>query len=189
MGHGVCIYVCVLSLSLFGPHVCSITAQEEPIRRQRRDSLVTSPIVTSYLEMAGPAQSWLSAHVEYCAIRFRHEYLDNAISHSLRLSAGISVLPVDRYYLPLGLRYLMFESSSHLEVGVGASILLSEVNGSEGFKTRFPASPVLLTFNAGYRFEPQTGGVQLRIAYTPVYEFTTGTFYSGFGFSLGVAFF
>jgi hypothetical protein len=147
-----------------------------------------SPRAAAYAEMFGPALGWLSVNGEACIYRFEHDSIYGNAVHSLRMVVGASVLPEDRYYLPVGIKLLMLESDHHIEVGTGLSILLKVDENDDMFGHRFPASPAIVFFGLGYRFEPQTGGFQFRWVYSPIYEFTTRNFYAYFGISFGLAF-
>jgi hypothetical protein len=153
-----------------------------------KERKVTSPSAAVYVEMGGPALGWLSIHGEICFYRFEHEEIFGNTVHSLRLSIGATTAPVDRYYLPLVVKLLMFESDHHIEVGTGLSLLLKQVEIDDGFRHSFPASPVVMSFALGYRFEPQNGGFQFRWVYSPIYEFTTGELYPFVGISFGLSF-
>lgn len=149
---------------------------------------VTSPSAAAYAEVGGPALGWLSLNGEACIYRFEHDRVYGNVVHSLRVSIGTTVAPVDRCYLPVGVKLLMLESDHHIEVGTGLSMLLKVDEVDDGFEQPFPASPVVVFFGLGYRFEPQTGGFQFRWVYSPVYEFTTAELYSYFGISVGLSF-
>jgi len=149
-----------------------------------KERKVTSPNAAVYFEIGGPATSWFSVTGEVCFYRF----FRGNLFHSSRVSIGSTLAPIDRYYLPISTKLLMFESNHHIEVGTGLSILLKQVKGDEGFSVQFPASPVVMTFALGYRYEPQKGGFQFRFAYSPFYEFTTGKLYPGVGISGGTSF-
>lgn len=152
-----------------------------------KERKVTSPSAAAYVEMGGPALGWLSINGEVCFYRFEHEKVYGNTVHSLRLSIGATTAPVDRYYLPVGVKLLMFESDHHIEVGTGLSILLKQVEIDDGFKHSFPASLVVMSFALGYRFEPQNGGFQFRWVYSPIYEFTAGILYPFVGISAGLS--
>lgn len=172
------VFIALLLLSLYKSYVC---AQELNERK------VTSPSAAAYLEGGGSGLGWLTIHGEVCFFRFKHQPVHEDFAHSLRLSVGVTTAPTDRYYLPVSLKFLMFESDHHIEVGTGFSILLKEVMIEDGFKHSFPASLVVMTFALGYRFESQNGGFQFRFIYTPVYEFTTEALYPFIGVSVGFA--
>ncbi|MBS1561441.1 MAG: hypothetical protein JSS89_07535 [Bacteroidetes bacterium] len=147
-----------------------------------------TPSYVVYVELGGPAQKLFSLHAEMTLLRFRHEHLNMGVHNSIRASVGVTVLPADRIYVPVMLKYIMFEKAQHIEIGLGVSILAAEVQGYTGSSTNFPASPVLAAGSIGYRFEPLDSGIMGRIAYTPIYEFTTQEYRHGIGLSLGMAF-
>ncbi|CAN5505525.1 hypothetical protein BH10BAC6_BH10BAC6_09510 [soil metagenome] len=158
-------------------HVDSSTVQQ----RGRADRNVTSPTFSIYSETGGAGLSLWSIHGELTAFRFKHNPSAMGIHHSLRLSIGCSV---DGSFLPVAAKYILLESTHHIETGLGVTFPLKARGGQDGF----PEHSAVGVFILGYRFEPQDGGLLLRVNISPFIDLSTGntTLFFG-GFSIGVS--
>jgi hypothetical protein len=91
---------------------------------------------------------------------------------------------------PLMLNYLYGKKSHYAELGLGTMVGEIRAGGSKAFFTTSPGHEketfVLLTSTIGYRYQPMSSGLLLRVGLTPLSNLED-TFLSG-GVSIGWAF-
>jgi len=178
-----------LIILLYTPSVCHsyfvpserLNDSVPPTIRHVRERPVESPTIGFYSEMGGIGLSLWSIHLEYTVFRFNHNPTSLGLSHSIRASAGYSI---DGYRLPLSVKYILLESSHHIETGLAVTFPLKYQSVNDAF----PNNTAVGMFTLGYRYEPQDGGGQFRVYYSPWFDLTTGTVHSWAGLSLGFAF-
>jgi len=149
---------------------------------------VRSADFSLFTELGGSGLYWATINGEVTVFKFRESSGIPWLFHTLRVSAGITLIPANRLYAPVLVRLLLFQSDYHLEVGVGASVLVSELsytgNGEHWVKNdRFVPCGVI-----GFRGESRRGGLQLRAAFTPIVDPADNRVYAHFGFGVGWAF-
>lgn len=141
---------------------------------------VSSPTFCAYSEVAGAGLTLWSVHTELTVFRFSHDTSGLGILHSLRLSVGYDVAG---YVLPVAAKFILLESSHHIETGLGVTFPLKVRSNQDVFPQQSAAGVGIL----GYRFEPQNGGLLLRATINPWIDLSTLNGGLIFGFSLGVA--
>jgi len=87
---------------------------------------VRSADFSVFTEIGGSGLIWATINGEATVFKFRESSGIPWLFHTLRVSAGITLIPANRLYAPVLVRLLLFQSDYHLEVGVGASVLVSE---------------------------------------------------------------
>lgn len=154
------------------------------------DSVVKSPTMAMYFESGGPALSILSGNFEFTLLRLRPWPSTFPIVQSLRVSAGASIVPVSFAYAPFLLKLILFESSSHIEIGGGISLFLfntTNFDPNDGIRDDFGKKPIISGI-VGYRYEPIDGGFMFRVGYTPFYSLATRKYEPIFAIAVGHAF-
>ena len=173
------IVLCAISY----PTVCVRTMYaSDPLRR--------FPTFAAYAEAGGPALSYLSGHVELAILSGTELLGHHSLIQSVRLSGGVTVLPMSWFYAPFMIKMLFFDTLHHFEVGAGVSVFLYDISGfdpNDGIRDDLGRNPLFAT-TIGYRFEPPDGGFMLRIGYTPFFSFASEQWEFFFGISAGYSF-
>ena len=148
---------------------------------------VMAPNGVCYVETFGTAVSWLAVYFEYTFFRFRQEQWIGGFSHSFRISAGTTMIPIERYYIPVSVRYLMFDSDHHIEIGAGVNMLVADTPrpAYEEDMTGFSHSLVLPVGILGYRYENRDGLFVFRLAGTLFFDYEAHETFEQVGVSVG----
>lgn len=159
------------------------------------DSVARSSPFVLYAEIGGPAVSMLSAHAEVTLKRFDTASNILSLFHTARASIGSTILPFTQFAIPVIGKMLFFRSSSHLEIGAGATFLFPEIQSATSDLFEDLGTKPLYFLIIGYRYEPPLGGFVFRLAYTPYWtskphDYGNGDKYFIFwwGISIGHAF-
>lgn len=133
------------------------------------DSVARSRSFILYGEVGGPAVSLLSLHAEATLYRFDTGSPPLSLCHTIRASVGSTIAPFTQFAFPVSAKILFFRSSSHLEVGLGTTFLLPEIQSETAYLFEDLGTRPIYHLIVGYRYEPPRGGFTFRLAYTPYY--------------------
>lgn len=141
---------------------------------------------TVYVELGGNGlwyslnyERWLQPNL---AVRIGASYL------SMSASSGTAEASVSSLGVPLTASYMVGRGNSKLELGGG--VLFEKFSGqaSSGFGEKAEGGGLfpMATFIAGYRYAPANGGMNFKLAFTPVWHPDLGTFmWGGLAFGYG----